>query len=112
MSIGSLGMIGSVATTGGVQAKADADRVKESVDVQARKLESQTMAEDAAGIGRADGENHETHERDADGRRLYEEPPQPPKAEETETTTDAQPIPMPQAIDPTGLCGGQLDLTG
>jgi hypothetical protein len=65
-------------------------------------------AENAAGIGETDGEDHEAEERDADGRRLWEEPvnsdgsPQSPQAD-----PDA-----PRSKDASGQRGNLLDLSG
>ena len=113
MSIGSLGFIGAVAGSPLAQIKGDADRAKATADAQSKHVDAQQKAEDAAGIGLTDGENHETHDRDADGRRFYEPPPEPAAelagdlAATIELPTDQQ-----HAVDPTGQSGGQLDLTG
>ena len=64
----------------------------------------------SAGIGRTDGENHDANERDADGRRLWEAPPEA-KAD-GENADDAANHPAPGAVDPTGTSGSQLDLSG
>lgn len=110
MSIGSLGIIGGVAGSPLSQVKGDADRVRAAADAQARQVDAQQQAEDAAGIGRTDGENHETHERDADGRRFWEAPPEPKS--EASVVEEAPGDDVPHPADPTGQRGGQLDLTG
>lgn len=111
MSIGSLGIVGGVAGSPLTQAKGNVERARESVAAREQRVESDTKAEDAAGIGRTDGENHETTDRDADGRRLYEAPPERPRADDS-AATDAATNAAPQACDPTGAAGSQLDLTG
>lgn len=106
MSIGSLGIIASVATTPAAQAKAGVDKAKESSDAQQRAAVAHAKSESAAGVGVTD-ESTQTSDRDADGRRLYEAPPEPPNgdAEAAEETA-------PTAIDPTGQMGSGLDLSG
>ena len=61
-------------------------------------------AEAAAGVGEPDGEDHETHDRNADGRRPWEDQPAP--------EADAEPPDMRQSKDPSGQSGNLLDLTG
>jgi len=89
------------------QAKgADIDRAQQEGANAQRRVQAEQRAENAAGIGQADGEDHESSERDADGRRPWEiggrskSPAAPPG--------DAP----PQAKDPTGQTGNLLDLTG
>lgn len=106
MSIGSLGIIGSVAATPAAQAKAGIDKTQEANAAQERRVHSQTSAADAAGIGKTDGST-ETSDRDADGRRLWESPPEARKHDE-----HAPDEPPHQAIDPTGESGSSLDLSG
>ncbi|MGC3970414.1 MAG: hypothetical protein QM775_24695 [Pirellulales bacterium] len=115
MSIGSLGIIGGVAGSQVSQVRSDADRVRATTDAQARAIDSQQQAEDAAGIGRTDGENHESHDRDADGRRFWEAPPEPKdelSVEGSNVEAEGNPIPPTKAVDSSGQSGGQLDLTG
>lgn len=106
MSIGSLGIIGSVAATPASQAKAGIDKTQEANAAQERHVHSQASAENAAGIGVTDGSS-ETSDRDADGRRLWEAPPEARKHEE-----QGPDEPVHQAIDPTGQSGSSLDLSG
>ncbi|ASV74609.1 hypothetical protein THTE_2007 [Thermogutta terrifontis] len=63
------------------------------------------QAEAAAGIGETDGENHETEERDADGRRPWELPPVSKKTDEGD---DQKKTPA----DPHGELGRLIDLSG
>ncbi|MCE9605215.1 MAG: hypothetical protein K8U03_09980 [Planctomycetia bacterium] len=106
MSIGSLGIIGSIAATPASQAKAGVDKAREAADIQQREVHSQAAAEDAAGIGVTDGST-ETSDRDADGRRLYEAPPEAHGDDAGENVEAA-----PNAIDPSGQSGSRLDLSG
>jgi hypothetical protein len=107
MSIGPLGFVGSVAGSPLSQVKGELDRTRDATAVNERKAASDAKAADAAGIGKTDGDQ-EAGDRDADGRRLYEAPPEPPKRDE-ESVLDEEP---PRPIDPTGTSGTQLDLTG
>jgi hypothetical protein len=109
MIIGSLGLIGSLATTPVPQKAADADKsVRDAAD-QSREAQAARQAEAAAGIGETE-EDSQASERDADGRRLWEQPPgkQPP-AEEAAVLVDSPP---PLSKDPSGESGGELDLVG
>jgi hypothetical protein len=107
MSIGSLGFIASVAGSPLSQVKGDTERTRDATAVNERKAEADAKASDAAGIGKTDGDQ-EAGDRDADGRRLYEDAPTPRKRDE-ESVLDEEP---PRPADPTGNSGTQLDLTG
>ena len=74
MSVGSLvGLAGSVAATQLAQtAGSEVERGQQAANSQERRVQNEQRAESASGIGEADGDNHETSERDADGRRLWE----------------------------------------
>src|SRR5262245_40195720 len=107
MSIGSLGIIGGLAGTPLPQRAADSDKVQREAADQVRAAQAAERAEDAAGIGQTE-EDSQASERDADGHRLWEEPPRP--VEEPAASPDAkQDV---RGKDPTGTCGGQLDLVG
>jgi type II secretory pathway pseudopilin PulG len=108
MSIGSLGIVGGLAGTALPQRAADADRVQRETVEQQRAVESSAQAENAAGIGQTE-EDSQTAERDADGRRPWE---QAPRAEEKPADTPPAAPHIPISKDPTGACGGQLDLVG
>ena len=107
MSMGPLGGIGSsaagspLARTGG----SEVERAQQDAGTQERRVSSDRRAEAAAGIDQPDGENHETAERDADGRRLWEEAPplkqKPPEEGEERKSKDT-----------TGQSGRLLDLSG
>lgn len=51
---------------------ADVERVRQETIHQQRQLASKERADQAAGIAAADGDDLETNERDADGRRAWE----------------------------------------
>ena len=50
------------------------ERAQEEVGAEQRRLYHDRKAEAAAGVGEPDGEDHQTAQRDADGRRPWEEP--------------------------------------
>ncbi len=105
MSIGPLGHVpASAAGSPLAQTKGDANQAKHTSDVQQRRIALDQQAESAAGIGETDGEDHETEERDADGRRVLEIPAREKKDEET---SDQPQNPK----DVTGQLGRLLDLS-
>lgn len=109
MSIGPLSFAGSAAATPLAQSKgSDVDRAEQETAAQQREFQHDLKAEEAAGIGQTDGEEHETEDRDADGRRLWELPAKKAVGKtEAENADDAN-----GSRDATGECGNQLDLTG
>ncbi len=114
MNIGSMGMIGSVAGTPLSQTKgSDSDRsVQESSD-QARQTQAAESAERAAGIGETE-QDEQASDRDADGRRIWEQDA-PPEDEQEQVEQEAEetlPVDPVQSKDPTGNSGSRLDLTG
>ena len=111
MSIGPLGgLAASAAGAPFAQSKgSEVDQVQQESSAQQRKTQNDQKAEMAAGIGQADGEDHQTGERDADGRRLLEKA----SSEEPQTGSDqGPPEDTPTGKDPTGQSGSLLDLTG
>ena len=52
------------------------ERAQEEVGAERRQVYHEQEAEAAAGVGEPDGEDHETAERDADGRRPWEDQPE------------------------------------
>ena len=109
MSIGSLGVIGSLASTSVALAKGtDVEKVQRESTDQARQTDGEKKAESAAGIGET-SEDAQASERDADGRRMWERPEADaePTAEEP-AAAEAPPI----SKDPTGERGGVLDISG
>ncbi len=95
--------LGLAQTTG-----SDAIRSQQAATAQQRHVESEIRAEDTAGIAATDGEDQETNDRDADGRRPWEigGPAHPPHGQQA---ADADP---PSPKDPSGVSGNELDLTG
>lgn len=71
-----------------------------------RQVASERQAEAAAGVGVTDRE-HEASERDADGRRLWEE-----TGGKKSQSEEAAPAAQRKALDATGQCGTRLDLSG
>ena len=111
MSVGPLGMAGSVAGTHLAQSSgSDNDRAAQDATASARKAATDLHAEKAAGIGETE-QDEGASDRDADGRRLWEAGPEEENAADkpTEAQTSGEPH---QSRDPTGQCGNTLDLSG
>lgn len=110
MSVGSLASLAaSVAGTSLAQSKGtDVERTQNEASSVERRVQSDTKAENAAGIGETDGEDHETAERDADGRRIWEDMRRK-KEESANAPTPSEP---PRSKDPSGQTGTLLDLNG
>ncbi len=110
MSMGPLGIAGSAAGSPLAQTKgSDVDRARQDAAGQQRKIDTDRKAEDAAGIAAAD-EDQGASERDADGRRLWE---QAPEAADDESDADGNPTSAGRkSKDPTGESGTKIDLTG
>jgi hypothetical protein len=111
MSMGPVGGVaGSVAGSPLAQTKgSEPERSQQDSVAQQRHIQSAEKAEAAAGIGETDGEDHETAERDADGRRLWEPPPEPTDEQADESSDPAE---QRQSKDATGESGNLLDLSG
>jgi hypothetical protein len=111
MSVGPLsGLLSSVAGTPLAQTKgSEIERAQQDLNAQQRQTVGQQRAESAAGIGETDGQDHEAAERDADGRRLWEEQLGKKQATPTE---EGEPGNPPLSKDVTGQSGTQLDLCG
>ena len=109
MSVGSLGGLAASAAGSPLAQShgSEVDRARQDAATQQRKVLNDQKAEDAAGIGQTDGEDHETEDRDADGRRLWEETSKLGE-KETEAGVPAE----SRAKDPTGEAGNLLDLSG
>jgi hypothetical protein len=112
MSVGPLGGIAAnVAGTPLAQKGSDVERTHHDASAQQRLVRNVERAEAAAGVGETDGENHETNERDADGRRLWEETPgkgnQP-----ADTAASTAPTQTHLSRDASGQSGTRLDLNG
>jgi hypothetical protein len=85
-------------------AGAEAERAQKESSVQQRLSDTQAKSEKASGIGQMD-EDQQASERDADGRRLWEET-------RKKKTAEAEQEEKRQAKDPSGMSGNSLDLTG
>lgn len=107
MSIGPLNNVaGSVAGSPMAQTHgSETERTQHETGVQQRRVQSSQKAESAAGVGETDGQDHETDDRDADGRRPWERSAHKAAGEQ------AAPDP-PRAKDATGQSGNLLDLAG
>ena len=114
MSLGPLGPVASSAAGSPLsQTKgSDVERAEQESASQARRVQADQQADNAAGIGEADGEDHETAERDADGRRLWERSPQSQAAEAEDVEPDGPPGEPRRSRDSSGQSGNLLDLTG
>ena len=108
MSIGSLGIIGSLAGSALPQRAAEAERAERETTAQDRAAEASQQAENAAGIGQTE-EDSQASERDADGRRLWE---QQQRTEKKKCVSESAEPSAPLPKDPSGACGNQLDLVG
>jgi hypothetical protein len=112
MSIGPLvNIAGSIAGSPLAQATgSEVERSGQEAGAEQRRVQSDRKADAAAGIGETDGQDHEPAERDADGRRPWEAPPE---KKPDDNSDDAQSPPgTKQSKDTTGQSGNLLDLTG
>ena len=109
MSIGPLGMVGAAASAPAAQRQgSDVDRVAQDQSSQAREAASSKQAAKAEGVGETD-QNHETTDRDADGRRVWERTSGNSKHHEGDPEDHTE---APRSRDATGDRGNQLDLSG
>ena len=109
MSIGSLPPLVSAAGTSLAQVKgSDVERRNRTRPRHERHVASGEKAENAAGIAATD-EDSQTEDRDADGRRLWEETA---KAGSKHEAGDKAAEAAPKSKDPSGQSGNQLDLSG
>ena len=108
MSIGLSNIGGSVAGTSLSQLRgSDVDRAQQENNAHELRAQGDQKAELAAGVGQTDGEDHQTAERDADGRQLWRIPSRKGR-EETDDTPPGQSV----SKDASGECGNMLDLSG
>jgi hypothetical protein len=111
MSIGPMsGFVGAAGAAGAPLAQtkgADVDRAPQDTAAAELQIQGEQRAETAAGIGETDGQDHQTAERDADGRRLWERAAKPAQPEDAEKTAEDL-----HGKDPTGASGNLLDLSG
>jgi len=103
------GVVGSAAGAPLSQtAGSETERAKTDSSAKQRQVNNDTKAEKSAGIGQTEGDEGPA-DRDADGRKLWEDNATPDKQEESRL---AEPEPPRQTKDPTGQSGGELDLMG
>lgn len=108
------GLLSSMAGTAGTASVgSDTERTQKDALAEGRTAEAELHAEQAAGIGTTD-KDQESGERDADGRRLWEKPPNPkdPRQQPHEQESAPAEIEQRQSKDPTGISGSRLDLMG
>jgi hypothetical protein len=87
----------------------ETERAQKDSSTQRRAADADQKAAESAGIGQTQ-QDQESSERDADGRRLWE---QSPEAKKKTAAGDAEAEALlRQSKDPTGQAGTQLDLTG
>ena len=108
MSIASLGIVGGLATTGRRPAPPTQNASIVKPPSNRAAAAASEHAENAAGIGQTE-EDAGTTDRDADGRRLWENTRRKKAAAGTAAAESTTP---PISKDPTGACGIQLDLMG
>jgi hypothetical protein len=109
MSIGPLPPLVSVVGTSLAQVKgSDVERTQQDAVGHERRVASGEKAENAAGIAATD-EDSQTEDRDADGRRLWEETA---KVDAKQDAADTPPESAHKSKDPSGQTGNQLDLSG
>ena len=109
MSVGPTTFAASLAATSLNQTRgSEAERVQHDSAAKERQIEGDRKAENAAGIGTAEGDEA-AGDRDADGHRLWEKPPAGKGMVDDEDDANAT---VPRTKDPTGQSGSLLDLTG
>lgn len=110
MSVGPMGMAGSAAGSPLAQRSgSEVNRAQQETADQTRQTQAAEKAEKAAGVGETE-QDQETSDRDADGRRLWEEAPEESAREEEEEKEEN--ASQHAGRDPTGQIGGTLDLNG
>ncbi|MBN2021239.1 MAG: hypothetical protein JW809_00455 [Pirellulales bacterium] len=108
MSVGPLGGLGAAGAPLAQTSGSEVERARQDAAAQQRQIQTGQKADAAAGIGETDGQDHETEERDADGRRPWEIP-----AGETNQSDDASAAPdARRGKDASGQRGNLLDLSG
>ena len=108
----STGLPANIAGIPVAQTSGEVNRARADAAAQRRTGAAEAHAEKAAGIGEADGKDHQTDERDADGRRPWEIPRAHEVAIPPVDDAFDQQAEKRQSRDATGESGGQLDLTG
>jgi hypothetical protein len=113
MSMGPLGIIGSAAGAPLQQTKgSETERAQQETANQARQTQAEQRAERASGVEQTE-QHEQAADRDADGRRLWENvEPEEDNADQTAAPEDAPASDPPESKDPTGQTGAHLDLKG
>lgn len=107
MSVGPTTFAASLAATSLNQARgSETERVQHETAAKERQIEADRKAQNASGIGTAEGDEA-AGDRDADGRRLWERPPTGNGVAEADSADESV-----RVKDPTGQSGSLLDLTG
>jgi hypothetical protein len=110
MSVGPMGIAGAVAASPQAQrGGSETERASQDRANQVRSAKSGEKAEKAAGIGSME-EDQAASDRDADGRKIWEQGAEGASTEEQSTETIEGNA--PQSKDPTGQTGTKLDLSG
>ncbi len=81
---------------------------------QQRKISGQQKAEAASGVGNTDTDDQKAHDRDADGRRFWELPPENQEnspENQSSNPEDESTLENRRGHDPSGTSGGGLDIT-
>lgn len=104
MNINTTGIAAGAAGLPAMQTAADTERAQQAIAARQRRTYHVCKAEAAAGVGEADGEDHQPAERDADGRRPWEDLPEIP--------VGATPHYLRKSRDPSRQSGKLLDVTG
>lgn len=104
MSVGQTGLPSQIAGAPLAQGQGDIARNQTETANAARQTSLAERAEKAAGIGEAE-QDEQASDRDADGRRIWEQPPNG-KSESAENVDEHR------TPDPSGDRGTQLDLSG
>jgi hypothetical protein len=108
-----MGFFGAIPVPPAPQAQgSEADRAAQESSTQSAQLANDAKAENAAGVGATDGEEHGAAERDADGRRLFEKQSGKRRAAGAIPAPEPPSPPILPSKDPSGQSGSQLDLVG
>lgn len=108
MNVGSMGIVGGAAGSALSQrAGSEVERTQQEAASKERQVQNDKKAESAAGIGETE-QDHGASDRDADGRKIWEPPPEG----NSDSAQDDPNQSTPRVKDPSGQSGGKLDLTG
>ncbi|MDA7979761.1 MAG: hypothetical protein MPJ50_13420 [Pirellulales bacterium] len=115
MDVGALGgILGSAAGAPRAQrAGTDKEREAQEATNQSRQTMAEKKAEAAADIGATEADDQSANERDADGRKLWEDQQaqEKPTEKSQESGTADGGSSQPRSLDPRGETGVRIDLT-